>query len=60
MIDFIISISISKIIWFHNINPHFMLSNDKLVIILNPSTPNDVKAVVSFIKESLELRKGEQ
>ena len=33
---------------------------DKLVIILNPSTPNDVKAVVSFIKESLELRKGEQ
>ena len=31
-----------------------------LVSILNPLTLNDVKAVVSFIKESLELRKGDQ
>ena len=32
--------------------------SEKLVAILNPSTPEDIKAVVSFIKQSLELRKG--
>jgi len=28
-----------------------------LNIILNPSTPEDIKTVVSFIQQSLELRK---
>ena len=34
-------------------------SRDKLVSILNPSTPDDIKTVVSFINQSLELRKGD-
>ena len=42
------------------VNVNTLNFTDKLVMIINPSTPNDVKAVVSFIKESLELRKGEQ
>ena len=32
---------------------------EKLNIILNPPTPEDIKTVVSFIQRSLELRKGD-
>lgn len=32
---------------------------EKLKMILNPSTPDDIKTVTSFIQQSLELRKGD-
>ena len=35
---------------------HDSSDTDKLKIILNPSTPSDIKTVISFIKQSLELR----
>ena len=40
---------------------NFISKNDieKLTLFLNPSTPNDIKAVMSFINQSLELRKGD-
>ena len=33
--------------------------NEKLILFLNPSTPDQIKTVVSFIEKSLELRKGD-
>ena len=35
---------------------HDYSDTDKLKNILNPSTPADIKTVISFIKQSLELR----
>ena len=35
---------------------HDYSDTDKLKTILNPSTPADIKTVISFIKQSLELR----
>ena len=32
---------------------------EKMIIFLNPSTPDQIRAVVSFIEKSLELRKGD-
>ena len=45
----------------YNISSSFITMDklEKLKFILNPSTPTEIKAVSSFIKRSLELRKGD-
>lgn len=42
----------------HN-NFNNLSATEKLITILNPSTPLQIKTVVSFIVQSLELRKGD-
>ena len=45
-----------------NFYPNFIELNnkEKLIKVLNPSTPMQIRAVASFIKQSLELREGDQ
>ena len=44
-----------------NIYSHFRELNheEKLTKILNPSTPEKIRTVMSFIRQSLELREGD-
>ena len=43
----------------YSIDPTTKGDLENLVLILNPSTPDDIKTVVSFINQSLELRTGD-
>ena len=36
-----------------------LTEKEKLIKLLNPSTPDEIKAVASFIEKSLELREGD-
>jgi hypothetical protein len=47
--------------YFQNIYSNFLELNheEKLTKILNPSTPEQIRTVTSFIRQSLELRKGD-
>ena len=47
--------------YFQNIYSNFLELNHekKLTKILNPSTPEQIRTVTSFIRESLELREGD-
>ncbi len=46
---------------FSDIYPNFteLNSTEKLIKILNPSTPEEIGTIASFIERSLELRKGD-
>ncbi len=46
---------------FSDINSNFtdLNNTEKLLKILNPSTPEDLGTIVSFIERSLEFRKGD-
>ena len=47
--------------YFQNIYSNFLELNheEKLTKILNPSTPEQIRTVMSFIRQSLELREGD-
>jgi len=47
--------------YFQNIYSNFLELNheEKLTKILNPSTPEQIRTVTSFIRQSLELREGD-
>ena len=47
--------------YFQNIYSNFLELNheEKLTKILNPSTPDQIRTVTSFIRQSLELREGD-
>ena len=47
--------------YFQNLYSNFLELNheEKLIKILNPSTPEQIRTVTSFIRQSLELREGD-